>query len=443
MPSLDQEKGWTPDKHDTDADVSRTAAGLIQHNDQGENTQTVVGTGCLPCLSAGVRCSPSNERCLLFRSDEWRSNDQVANHGNIRRQTHTARNEWKNYLSRELSVAWQRRDWRERHSLGFFISCTVPQLSGPFHSEFWQRAVVQASYHEPIVLHGIIALGALHEEMLRPRESSRVSLTAFALQQCNLAISPLVAKLESELCRTDERVIITACVLLATIELLQARLEDFAAHLKQARKLLWRCQQTTGSEESSSVITLSALKPVIERLGTQEKWRHDPNIDPHIYRACISLPNRIRRIRSLNEAYTTLQSIGFPYMLDQQDVVIRMVHNKPAEPESRMYSWLLNEWEAAFTAYLFDHAAAFRREELRLARILKANHVFLSVMASMSVADKLLPESWVKHRAQIETLLDLATAVLEGEGISSSTSVVSLSFTMSIWDPLYMVVRAN
>lgn len=84
----------------------------------------------------------------------------------------------------------------ERQSFNFFCANTAPQLSGLFESTFWNRLVLQASFHEPAIRHAAIALGALHEKTLRFGPSGdETSQGAFALQEyvksINLLVEPL------------------------------------------------------------------------------------------------------------------------------------------------------------------------------------------------------------------------------------------------------------
>ncbi|KAH9210277.1 hypothetical protein DL95DRAFT_266237, partial [Leptodontidium sp. 2 PMI_412] len=52
----------------------------------------------------------------------------------------------------------------ERRSFDYFCHQTVPQLYGFFDCRFWARFILQASHHEPAILHAAVALGAVHEK---------------------------------------------------------------------------------------------------------------------------------------------------------------------------------------------------------------------------------------------------------------------------------------
>ena len=93
-----------------------------------------------------------------------------------------------------LDTKWSRRNWRERHSLNFFVNFSAPQMAGFFDSAFWQRMVIQTSFHEPAILHAITAIGALHESIMQRAfadEKRKTQAMEFALGQCNRAITQL------------------------------------------------------------------------------------------------------------------------------------------------------------------------------------------------------------------------------------------------------------
>lgn len=72
-------------------------------------------TGCVPCLILGIPCNPNNTGCKLAMSREWSANDndEDAEHGLSQDPVGL------NML--RLDTKW-RRNWRERHSLNFFVT---------------------------------------------------------------------------------------------------------------------------------------------------------------------------------------------------------------------------------------------------------------------------------------------------------------------------------
>ena len=129
--------------------------------------------------------------------------------------------------------------WQERHSLHFYINYTAPQLSGFYHSIFWEKLIIQAAYHHESVLHGLVGLGSLHEGVVQAQsraqlESSPQYLTA--LKHLNKAISAL--RHETKQVQSDQRVVLALCVLLTTFEAFQGRTSEAMTHASQGAKLI-------------------------------------------------------------------------------------------------------------------------------------------------------------------------------------------------------------
>ncbi len=93
---------------------------------------------------------------------------------------------------------------------------TSPQQAGFFGSDFWERLVFQAAYHEPAIRHAVVAIGSLHEQLERRTVVKEVD-KIFALEQYNLAIRELLLPLS----QTGERAVdvcLIACILFTCFE---------------------------------------------------------------------------------------------------------------------------------------------------------------------------------------------------------------------------------
>lgn len=93
---------------------------------------------------------------------------------------------------------------------------TCPQQAGFFGSDFWERLVLQAAYHEPAILHAIVAIGSLHE-VLERQTVIKDAAKIFALEQYGLAMKDLLVPLT----QTGERgvdVCLIACILFTCFE---------------------------------------------------------------------------------------------------------------------------------------------------------------------------------------------------------------------------------
>jgi hypothetical protein len=93
---------------------------------------------------------------------------------------------------------------------------TCPQQAGFFGSDFWERLVFQAAYHEPAILHAIVAIGSLHE-VLERQTVIKGADKVFAFGQYSLAMKTLLVPLT----QTGERgvdVCLIACILFTCFE---------------------------------------------------------------------------------------------------------------------------------------------------------------------------------------------------------------------------------
>lgn len=86
---------------------------------------------------------------------------------------------------------------KECRAFHFFYRRSIPQLSGFFGSDFWDRLVLQVAHAEPAVRHAAMALGSVHERYENGDRSilrfgRKVDRGDFALQQYSIAIKQLL-----------------------------------------------------------------------------------------------------------------------------------------------------------------------------------------------------------------------------------------------------------
>lgn len=110
----------------------------------------------------------------------------------------------------------------ERRSFTFFKVRTIPEISGYFPSEFWDRLVPLAAYYEPALKHAVIALASLHERFEKGdqsilRSNNDIAEGGFALQQYNKAIQSLL-KPRGKILKPNLDTSLVACVLFACFE---------------------------------------------------------------------------------------------------------------------------------------------------------------------------------------------------------------------------------
>lgn len=77
-------------------------------------------TGCVPCLIVGIPCNLKNPRCRLAMSTEWSANEGDGN-STSESTDHGLSPNAVGLNTLRLDTKW-RRNWRERHSLNFFVT---------------------------------------------------------------------------------------------------------------------------------------------------------------------------------------------------------------------------------------------------------------------------------------------------------------------------------
>ncbi|KAL8723009.1 MAG: hypothetical protein Q9225_000626 [Loekoesia sp. 1 TL-2023] len=198
------------------------------------STRTLRGQGSLqraadtPDLVRRVKCDEAEPNCLRCTST-GRKCDGYAPIPQIRRRRKGTSNDSGTCpngaaLIRKASspVFEIFEDDVERRSFTFFKVRTIPEISGYFPSEFWDRLVPLAAYHEPALKHAVIALASLHERFENGdqsilRSNDDIAEGGFALQQYNKAIQNLI-KPCAKAAKPNLDTSLVACVLFACFE---------------------------------------------------------------------------------------------------------------------------------------------------------------------------------------------------------------------------------
>ncbi|TKA74080.1 hypothetical protein B0A55_05220 [Friedmanniomyces simplex] len=408
-------------------------------------------TGCIPCLGKSIPCDPRNPACKRAMSSDWNLNFQRDAEGE-----HAA---FPTPESMALSafrpnMTW-RRNWRERHSLNFFVNFTAPQMAGFFDSTFWQRMVIQTSYHEPAILHAITAIGALHEAIMQRAfadEKRKAQAMDFALNQCNKAISSLTgAKTRNTRKAPDNRLALTTCVLFTCFEAMQGRCDSAVKHALQGRCLLQASavsRNKTGSN-SAEDDDVEQMRPLVERLEVQATALLDKGKRPETDTSDRITPlPPVDFIFSLDHAHntlhTTLNSImrfmqGFQPTAPRDQIAITMT-----EKYLRYAPWF-QAWEQGFTAFLADNREFMTNMDFKRAMVLKANHLVGTMLASVDQSAG--PMAYDPYEAEFKAIVDLSREVLATFSCpplpslsGGATGAPYLSFSLWVTDPLWMAI---
>jgi hypothetical protein len=406
----------------------------------------------------GIPCDPNNPECKLAMSDDWNLNYEPAN--GMTDENGMGGTDMSLTLFRP-DIKW-RRNWRERHSLNFFVNFSAPQMAGFFDSTFWQRMVIQTSYHEPAILHAITAIGALHECIMQRAfadEKRKARAIEFALNQCNKAISCLTNSQAAQNTidfskrsrkTPNSRLALTTCVLFTCFEAMQGRCDSAVNHALQGRRLL----EATGRPNVTSMTPaeeddLEQMRPIVERLEVQATALLDKGRRPEIDTSDQTAPlPPIEFVFSLDHAHNTLHTAlnsvmrfmqGFHPTAPRDHIAVTM-----AEKYLRYAPWFA-KWEAAFTTFLADQREQMSNMDLKRAMVLKANHLVGTMLSSVDQSAG--PVAYDAYEAEFRAIVDLSREVLASfscpplptlTGGSSGTPY--LSFSLWVTDPLWMAI---
>ena len=407
----------------------------------------------------GIPCDPNSPDCRMAMSDDWNLNYEQAD-GEGDGQPLPTPDSMALTLFRP-DTKW-RRSWRERHSLNFFVNFSAPQMAGFFDSTFWQRMVIQTSYHEPAILHAITAIGALHECIMQRSfadEKRKARAIEFALNQCNRAISCLTSSQSSSTGidftkrsrkTPNSRLALTTCVLFTCFEAMQGRCDSAVNHALQGRRLL----EATGRPNVTSMTPaeeddLEQMRPIVERLEVQATALLDKGRRPEIDTSDQTAPlPPIEYVFSLDHAHSTLHTAlnsvmrfmqGFHPTAPRDHIAVTM-----AEKYLRYAPWFA-KWEAAFTAFLADKREQMSNMDLKRAMVLKANHLVGTMLSSVDQSAG--PMAYDAYETEFRAIVDLSREVLASfscpplptlTGGSSGTPY--LSFSLWVTDPLWMAI---
>ncbi|KAK4889149.1 hypothetical protein LTR17_001396 [Elasticomyces elasticus] len=154
----------------------------------------------------------------------------------------------------------------------------------------------------------------------------------------------------------------------------------------------------------------------------------------------------ISRISSLNQANATLSHCESKLRSSET-----RVDSKDCTQERRQLRVWLERWEKAFTEFLSASMASMDGEDLTRCRVLKANHLACTILASDAGSDATCRDFDV-YEAEFQAIVELVCAVLQArERLNSPQSASTTSTTspvdsmtppcaLDVQAPLYIVM---
>ena len=415
---------------------------------------TMMTTGCIPCLILGVPCDPSNPGCRLAMSSDWSTNEHNSSCNG------SAEYDSSHGLSMvRLDSKWQ-HNWRERHSLNFFVNYSAPQMAGFFENDFWSRCI-QYSYYEPVVLHAITAIGSLHESILQGAfqdEKRMAQAVEFALTQCNRSIAYLTGSNKTAPEQGESRglkalpvskLALIACVLFTCFESMQGHSDSAVKHALQGKALMESHHTPSHGVRSSEEEDIELMRPLVERLEVQATalvgsgGRHSADETSSVP----PLP-AINKIYNLDHAHATLHSAMNSNMRYTQ----RVHPDAPADhhaithaKKSLRYGPWYARWEEVFSVWLADQGSNLSNLDRKRAMVLKANQLVGTMLAAAD--QRAGPTAYHRFDNEFAAIVDLSREVLADFPSPPLPSLTGGSartpyFSCSLWvtDPLWMVI---
>jgi hypothetical protein len=435
------------------AEISRT------QNRTSAGSNGPMTTGCVPCLVLGIPCNPNNPSCKRAISTEWSMNDENNAHNGEELENGFSPNSGLTTI--RLDTKW-RSNWRERHSLNFFVTFSAPQLAGFFQNGFWSQCI-QHSYYEPVVLHAVSAIGSLHESILRgafQNENTKAQAVEFALTQCNRSISYLTGSNNRPAAGNEEhsgrktlpapKLALIACVLFTIFEALQGHSDSAVRHALQGRALMdahYKPIQDTANNQDDDV---EFLRTLVERLEVQASALLGSGDRPATDETDSVPPLApVDKIYNLDHAHATLHSAMNSNMRYSQ----RYHPDAPADhhaithaKKTMRYGPWYARWEVAFSAYLAENESNLSNMDRKRAMVLKANQLVGTMIARAD--QRAGPTAYHAFDDEFRAIVELSREVLAdfSRPPLPSLAMGTPYFSCSLWvtDPLWMVIsRCN
>ncbi|KAI9815768.1 MAG: hypothetical protein M1827_002164 [Pycnora praestabilis] len=282
----------------------------------------------------------------------------------------------------------------------------LPGISGPFHSTFWDRLVLQTFHADEAVRHAVIAVASLDRSFRMddsykfPSGQTRGHYN-FALEHYHKALKILSTRpLSSD--PEFMQIAMISCVLFICFEVLQRNDQAALRHLESGLQVV-RYWQTNDILPATKSTVLSA--PNYRRLDNEfihmfarldvQASSFDIGRSPHpdiILGPGSSVPEvTLTNIRSLAEARDSLYC--------QMSCMYRFLRSKADEYKHEKAGWVplevvaeknellhqLKRWYSAFEKFLRSASGGMNSKELQAVILLKAHHKTMLIMLSTSL----------------------------------------------------------
>ncbi|KAL8847916.1 MAG: hypothetical protein Q9221_007047 [Calogaya cf. arnoldii] len=354
----------------------------------------------------------------------------------------------------------------ERRSFTFFKDRTLAEISGYFPSDFWERLVPLASFHEPALKHASIALASLHERFEKGdrsilKSNRDIAEGGFALQQYNKAIRCLINPRRGDTKPALDTSLV-ACVLFACFESLRGHHGSALSHIRSGTQILTqvndRDQELGGDDDSRQLcVPLETLDVVFTRLDHQQvqllgtppmrlpkaKFNAHPGFHPGIPAAFHSL-EEARNSLDYQWNLCLTEAVDFKYRNHFMEGTESQEHRDAFDVNRTHFRTMINSWMTAFQTFLDRNIGMMNSKSLVGAMVLKMNATLAAIHLEISIFQLLHEEQcWDKVMPMFESLVDLAAGVLDAQKAADRKILHKPVFQLdhSIIGPLFSVAH--
>ncbi|KAI9808183.1 MAG: hypothetical protein M1825_004640 [Sarcosagium campestre] len=372
------------------------------------------------------------------------------------------------YLEPSTSTGQSISGLHERRSFHFFRTRTAPQMAGFFNSDFWNRLLLQASHHEPVIRYAVIALGSLHERFEREDMSIYSSNYdnvdgGFALDNYVKAIGHLINPLPNGKAQRTADVALIACVLFTSFETMRGHYGSALSHVDSGIKIITELNERDRLQDLSNrflvpsqtpYVPLEILEMIFTRLDTQALQLvgfRDKTISQSFQCRKSTFASRIpEAFSSIEEARNSLdyhwnQGLHM-FRLHEPNGLFSASDKEILEIVRLTSKDTLDKWSRALEGYVHRAGPELQNPKAQRAiQLLKMHERTLQVDLSIDVASKAANEThYDLFTPELDEVLSLAEAVIEKsiepvDRYSSTRQTASFTLDAGIISPLFVI----
>ncbi|KAL8912057.1 MAG: hypothetical protein Q9171_002845 [Xanthocarpia ochracea] len=372
-------------------------------------------------------------------------------------------------------------DDTERRSFAFFKDRTLAEISGYFPSDFWERLVPLAAFHEPALKHASIALASLHERFEKGdrsilKSNKDVAEGGFALQQYNKAIRCLITPRGGNQKPALDTSLV-ACVLFACFEVretvftsvliaansqqtLRGHHGSALSHIHSGTQILIQMddrERELGGIDSPQqmCVPLETLVVLFTRLDHQKvqllgsrpmllpqgKPNAHPGFNPDIPVVFKSLEEARNSLDYQWNLY--LQKVNdLQYLIHFREGTETQEHRDADNVDRSHFRAIFEKWMTAYQGFLDRNVTTMNSKSLQGAMVVKLHAKLAAMHLELSAFQHLHdPMCWDKSLPVFEEIVDLAAAVINAQNATDEKRLQKPVFQLdhSIIGPLFSV----